>query len=49
VLRAALVRLLGDAELRATLGAAAREKTPTFDAATDALLEVYAAPLRRTT
>jgi glycosyltransferase involved in cell wall biosynthesis len=40
-LRAALERLLGDAELRARLGAAAREQAPSFEAATDALLEVY--------
>ncbi|MEP6811948.1 MAG: glycosyltransferase family 4 protein [Actinomycetota bacterium] len=43
-LRAALERLLGDAELRARLGAAAREKAQrelSFGAATDALLRVY--------
>jgi glycosyltransferase involved in cell wall biosynthesis len=40
-LRAALERLLGDADLRARLGAAARERAPSFEAATDALLEVY--------
>ena len=43
-LRAALERLLGDAELRARLGAAAREKAQrelSFDAAADALLRVY--------
>jgi glycosyltransferase involved in cell wall biosynthesis len=43
-LRAALERLLGDAELRARLGAAAREKAQrefSFDAATAALLAVY--------
>jgi glycosyltransferase involved in cell wall biosynthesis len=46
-LRAALERLLGDAELRARLGAAAREKAPSFEAETDALLAVYAeAPAR---
>jgi glycosyltransferase involved in cell wall biosynthesis len=43
-LRAALERLLGDAELRARLGAAARKKAQSafsFDAATDALIEAY--------
>jgi type III pantothenate kinase len=43
-LRQALERLLGDGELRAQLGAAARAKAErelSFDAATDALLEVY--------
>jgi glycosyltransferase involved in cell wall biosynthesis len=40
-LRAALERLLGDAALRTRLGAAAREKAPSFDAETDALLAVY--------
>jgi glycosyltransferase involved in cell wall biosynthesis len=43
-LRAALERLLDDAELRARLGAAAREQAQrelSFDAATDALLRVY--------
>ena len=43
-LRAALERLLGDAELRARLGAAAREKARrdfSFDAATDALVAAY--------
>ena len=43
-LRAALERLLGDAELRARLGAAGREKAQrelSFQAATDALLAVY--------
>jgi glycosyltransferase involved in cell wall biosynthesis len=43
-LRAALERLLGDAELRARLGAAAREQAQrelSFDAAADALLRVY--------
>jgi D-inositol-3-phosphate glycosyltransferase len=43
-LRAALERLLGDAELRARLGAAAREKAQlelSFDAAADALVRVY--------
>jgi glycosyltransferase involved in cell wall biosynthesis len=48
-LRAAIERLLGDAELRARLGAAGRERAPRFDAAADALVEIYAAPLRRTT
>ena len=43
-LRAALERLLDDPELRARLGAAARERARhelSFDAATDALLRVY--------
>jgi type III pantothenate kinase len=43
-LRAALERLLGDQELRAQLGAAAREKAQrefSFDAATTGLLAVY--------
>jgi glycosyltransferase involved in cell wall biosynthesis len=43
-LRAALERLLSDAELRARLGAAAREKAQrefSFDAATDSLVDVY--------
>jgi len=52
-LRAALERLLGDAELRARLGAAAREKAErelSFEAAADALLAAYeSVPLRRTT
>jgi glycosyltransferase involved in cell wall biosynthesis len=48
-LRAAIERLLGDAELRARLGAAGRERAPSFDEAADALVEAYAAPLRRTT
>ena len=50
--RAALERLLGDAELRARLGAAAREKARrelSPGAAADALAEVYAAASRRTT
>jgi glycosyltransferase involved in cell wall biosynthesis len=44
-LRGAIERLLGDAGERSRLGAAAREQAPSFDGATDALLEVY----RRTT
>jgi colanic acid/amylovoran biosynthesis glycosyltransferase len=40
-LRAALERLLDDAELRARLGAAARERAPSFDTAADALVAVY--------
>ena len=51
-LRAALERLLGDAELRARLGAAAREKARrglTPDAAAAALLDAYEAAARRTT
>ena len=43
-LRAALERLLGDAELRARLGAAARAKAEreySFDAAAAALVAVY--------
>lgn len=46
-LRAALERLLGDAELRARLGAAARGRAPTFEAATDALLDAYEAGAQR--
>jgi glycosyltransferase involved in cell wall biosynthesis len=41
-LRAALERLLGDTDLRAQLGAAARHKAPSFEAETDALVAVYA-------
>jgi colanic acid/amylovoran biosynthesis glycosyltransferase len=48
-LRAALERLLGDPELRARLGAAAREHAPSFDAAADALLAVYDEASRRST
>jgi glycosyltransferase involved in cell wall biosynthesis len=48
-LRAAIERLLDDPELRARLGAAARERAPSFEAATDALVDAYEAPLRRTT
>lgn len=48
-LRAALERLLGDADLRARLGAAAREKAPSFDAETDALVAVYDEASRRST
>jgi glycosyltransferase involved in cell wall biosynthesis len=47
-LRAALERLLGDAELRARMGAAAREKARrelSWEASTDALLAAYAAAL----
>jgi glycosyltransferase involved in cell wall biosynthesis len=43
-LRAALERLLGDAELRAALGAAARERAQrefSFDAAAEALVAIY--------
>jgi type III pantothenate kinase len=43
-LRSALERLLGDGELRARLGAAAREKAQrefSFDAAASALIAVY--------
>lgn len=40
-LRAALQRLLGDARLRRRLGTAARERAPSFEVATDALLAVY--------
>jgi glycosyltransferase involved in cell wall biosynthesis len=43
-LRAALERLLGDAELRAALGAAARERAQrefSLDAAAEALVAVY--------
>ena len=48
-LRAAIERLLGDAELRARLGKAGRERAPSFDAAADALVEAYESPLRRST
>ena len=48
-LRAALERLLGDPELRARLGAAARETAPSFDAETDALIAVYGEASRRST
>jgi glycosyltransferase involved in cell wall biosynthesis len=43
-LRAALERLLGDAELRGRLGAAARERVRTrfsWDAVTDATIAAY--------
>src|SRR5207247_2176469 len=40
-LRAALERLLGDAALRAKLGAAARERAVSLDAAAEQLLAVY--------
>ena len=40
-LRTAVEELLGDAERRRELGSAARERAPTFEAETDALLEVY--------
>ncbi|HEY8315724.1 MAG TPA: glycosyltransferase [Gaiellaceae bacterium] len=51
-LRDALVRLLDDAELRMRLGRAARAKAVrelSFEAAADALVAAYAAPLRRST
>jgi type III pantothenate kinase len=51
-LRKALERLLTDAELRASRGAAARvraERELSFEAATDALLAVYDEALRRST
>ena len=48
-LRAAIERLLRDPELRRRLGTAGRERAPRFDAAADALVEVYASPLRRST
>jgi glycosyltransferase involved in cell wall biosynthesis len=48
-LRGALQRLLGDAELRARLGATARERAPLFDAAADALVVVYEEASRRST
>jgi glycosyltransferase involved in cell wall biosynthesis len=48
-LRAAVKRLLDDPQLRARLGAAARTRAPSFEAETDALLEIYAMPLRRRT
>jgi glycosyltransferase involved in cell wall biosynthesis len=40
-LRDAVEELLGDAERRRRLGAAGRERAPTFEAATEALLEIY--------
>ena len=40
-LRAALERLLGDAELRARLGAAGRERALSLDAAAERLVAVY--------
>ena len=48
-LRAALERLLGDPELRARLGAAARVNAPSFDAETGALVAVYDEAARRST
>jgi glycosyltransferase involved in cell wall biosynthesis len=48
-LRGALRRLLGDAELRERLGAAAREKAPSYEAAAEALVVVYDEALRRST
>jgi glycosyltransferase involved in cell wall biosynthesis len=48
-LRAAIERLLADAGLRFRLGAAARERAPSFDAAADATVELYESVLRRTT
>lgn len=51
-LRGAIERLLADGELRARLGAAAREKARaqwSWEAATQALLDAYEAPLRATT
>ncbi|MDX6465785.1 MAG: hypothetical protein QOI27_825 [Gaiellaceae bacterium] len=48
-LRTAIERLLGDAELRARLGAAGRERAPRFDDAADALVDLYAAASRRST
>ena len=48
-LRAALERLLGDPELRARLGVAARVNAPSFDAETGALVAVYYEAARRST
>jgi len=48
-LRGALERLLADPELRARLGAAARERALSFEAAADALLAVYEEASRRST
>lgn len=51
-LRAAIERLLGDAELRARLGAAAREKAKrewSAERSADALVDAYEAPFRRAT
>jgi glycosyltransferase involved in cell wall biosynthesis len=51
-LRAALERLLGDADLRRRLGAAARERIRerfAWDAVTDATIAVYESALRRAT
>ncbi len=48
-LRTAIKRLLGDGGLRDRLGAAARDKAPSFGAAADALLAVYGETLRRST
>jgi glycosyltransferase involved in cell wall biosynthesis len=48
-LRTAIERLLGDAELRARLGAAGRARAPRFEAAAAALREVYEEASRRTT
>jgi glycosyltransferase involved in cell wall biosynthesis len=48
-LRAAILRLLGDAELRTRLGAAARERAPSFEVESDALVAVYDEVLRRST
>lgn len=42
-LRAAIVRLLGDPEERARVGAAGRERAPSFIAAADSLVEAYEA------
>jgi glycosyltransferase involved in cell wall biosynthesis len=48
-LRAAIERLLGDAELRARLGAAGRVQAPDFATAADALVELYDEASRRST
>jgi glycosyltransferase involved in cell wall biosynthesis len=48
-LRTALVALLDDPERRARLGAAGRERAPTFEAAADATVELYESVARRTT
>jgi glycosyltransferase involved in cell wall biosynthesis len=48
-LRAAIERLLGDAALRARLGAAGRERAPRFGDAADATVELYDDASRRST
>ncbi|HWX09156.1 MAG TPA: glycosyltransferase family 4 protein [Gaiellaceae bacterium] len=48
-LRAAIEQLLGDAGLRARLGATGRERAPRFDVAAEALVDAYDDALRRKT